>query len=142
MLKLSIEKPIRKYEGIIIVHPDATEEQQKALFKANQEIIKKFRGAVNHLDTWGKRRLANPIDKIRMGAYFHTTFETDADCIAELERTMRINENVLRFFHTRIDDRISLSKFLDNYKETLEATAKREQEKEAKNQARKARFKS
>lgn len=126
----------RKYEGVVIMHPDSSEEEQKALFKKNAEIVKSFKGAINHLDTWGKRRLANPIEKMSRGIYFHTTFTAEGNAVAELERTMRINDRVLRFSHVRLDDRISLPKFVDEFKSSLAETLKRESEREAKAQAR------
>lgn len=128
----------RKYEVVVIMHPDASEEEQKALFKKNADIIKSFGGSVNHLDTWGKRKLGNPMDKITRGNYFHSTFEAQGEAIAELERTMRINDKVLRYQHTRLDDRVSLTKFVEKFKEALVETANREREREIKNQQRKA----
>lgn len=134
------EQTIRKYEAVVIMHPDASEEEQKQLFRKNTEIIKGFAGAVNHLDTWGKRKLANPIQKVTRGAYFHMTFEAQGLAIAELERTMRINDRVLRFQHTRLDDRASLTKYMENFKDALAEGAQREREREIKNQQRKAAF--
>src|SRR3954467_3450134 len=109
----------RKYELVVIMHPDATEEEQKTLFKRNREILGTFDGTVNHLDTWGKRKLGNPINRLTRGNYFHSTFEATGAVISELERTMRINDKVLRFQHTRLDDRISLVKFVEKFKEAL-----------------------
>jgi small subunit ribosomal protein S6 len=134
----SSSKVRRKYELIVIVHPDASEDEQKALFRKNSEIIKTFDGSVNHIDNWGKRKLGNPIDRIARGNYFHMTFEATGNAVSELERTMRINDKVLRFQHTRLDDRISLSKFMDKFREALVETANREREREIKNQQRKA----
>ena len=128
----------RKYEAVIILHPDISEDDQKAVLKKNREIIRSFDGEMHHLDTWGRRKLANPIDKFTRGTYFHMTFESKGDAIAELERTMRINDNVLRFQHTRLDDRVSLSKFVERFKDNLMETAQREREREAKNQMRRA----
>ncbi|NJM09839.1 MAG: 30S ribosomal protein S6 [Bdellovibrionaceae bacterium] len=108
------------------------------MFKRNAEIIKTFNGTINHLDTWGKRKLGNPIDRITRGNYFHSTFEAEGEAIAELERTMRINDKVLRFQHTRLDDRVSLTKVVEKFKEALVETANREREREIKNQQRKA----
>ena len=129
---------LRKYEGIIIMHPDATDEEQKTLFRRNRDIIKSFSGTINHLDTWGKRKLGNAIERLTRGHYFHVTFEATGKAIAELERTMRINDRVLRFQHTRLDDRITLSKYVETFKEALVETANREREREIKNQQRKA----
>jgi small subunit ribosomal protein S6 len=134
---ITTEKPLRKYEAVIILHPDVSETEQKNFFKRNQETITKYSGRVNHLDTWGKRRLANMINKLRLGTYFHTTFEAKGECVAELERVMKIDDRVLRYLHVRIDDRKPLTQFVEEYHALLAESLKREQEKEAKFQARK-----
>lgn len=136
-MQFKVERPVRKYEAVLILHPDLSEDQQKSFFKKNQKIIKDFGGDFHHIDTWGKRKLANPINKVRMGTYFHTTFEAKAEVIAELERTMRINDEVLRFCHQRLDDRFTMTKHLENYRDVLSASRQRDQEREAKAQARK-----
>jgi len=133
----SSDKVRRKYELVVILHPDASEEEQKTFFKKNREIISSFSGTVNHLDTWGKRKLGNQIERLARGNYFHMTFEATGGVVHELERTMRINDRVLRFQHTRLDDRISLVKFVEKFKEALAETANREREREIKNQQRK-----
>ncbi|MCB0420586.1 MAG: 30S ribosomal protein S6 [Bdellovibrionales bacterium] len=135
-MELKVEKPVRKYESIIIMHPDATEADQKALFQKNQEIIKNFGGEVTRVNTWGKRKLANAVGKLRMGTYFHSYFEAKAESIRELERTMRINDKVLRFMHTVLDPRETISKHMDKYGEVLSGSIARDQEREAKAQAR------
>ncbi|MGE4131408.1 MAG: 30S ribosomal protein S6 [Bdellovibrionales bacterium] len=129
---------LRKYELVVILHPDVSEEDQKAFFRKNRDIIKSFDGSIQHIDTWGKRKLGNPVDRLARGLYFHMTFESNGGCVAELERTMRINDRVIRFQHTRLDDRTSLAKYLEKFKDALAETANREREREIKNQQRKA----
>lgn len=137
--ELETRPHLRPYEGVILIHPDASEDEQKTLFKKNKSIIEEqFGGSVKHLDTWGKRNLANPIEKHRKAVYFHTTFEANPQAISELERTMRINDRVLRFMHTRLEDGTDLSSYLEDFKKALAESAAREREREAKFQARKA----
>lgn len=126
----------RFYENVIILDPQTPEEDQKNLFKKNQQIIESFGGKVNHVDTWGSRHLTNPIGKLSRGIYFHSTFSAGPSCVAELERTMRINERVLRFMHSRLDERVPLSKHLDRYKESLAQAMQKLEEKDARNKAR------
>ncbi|KYG60801.1 30S ribosomal protein S6 [Bdellovibrio bacteriovorus] len=133
----SAKKP---YEVVVLMHPDATLEEQKDLFKKNKATIESFKGSINSLETWGKRNLATPIGKTKKAIYFHSTFEADTQAIAELERTMRINDKVLRFMHTRLDERVSLAKFMEGFKKGLSESAAREKEREAKAAARKAAF--
>lgn len=129
----------RPYEVVILMNPDSTEEDQKNLFKRNKSIIEEqFGGTVNHLDTWGKRKLANQIGKVKSAIFFHSTFMSSPKAITELERTMRINDNVVRFMHTAIDERQELSKYLEAFRNSLAESAAREREREAKFQARKS----
>lgn len=128
----------RPYEVVVLMHPDATLQDQKDLFQKNKGIVQSFKGSVHSLETWGKRTLANPIGKNRKAIYFHSTFEAQPAAVAELERTMRINDKVLRFMHTKLDPRVSLSKFMEGFKKGLQESAQREREKEAKMQARRA----
>jgi small subunit ribosomal protein S6 len=138
-LDLEVRPHLRPYEAVILVHPDTTEEEQKALFTKNKSIIEdQFGGSVKHLDTWGKRSLANPIEKLKKAIYFHTTFEANPQAITELERTMRINDRVVRFMHTRLEEGTDINTHLENFKKALAESAAREREREAKFQARKA----
>jgi small subunit ribosomal protein S6 len=128
----------RHYEAVVLMHPDASVEEQKTLLKKNKAIIEQTGGSVYSLDTWGKRNLANIIGKTKRAVYFHTTFEAGTSAVAELERTMRINDKVLRFMHTKLDERVPLSKYVENFKKALVETANKEKEREAKFQARRA----
>lgn len=131
---------VKPYEVVILVHPDTSVDDQKELFRKNKATIEAYKGSINSLETWGKRTLATPIGKLKKAIYFHSTFEADTQAIAELERTMRINDKVLRFMHSGLDERVSLAKFMESFKKGLSESAAREKEREAKIQARKAAF--
>ena len=66
------------------------------------------------------------------------TFQAKSDCVAELERTMRINDKVLRFHHAKLDERMSLAKHVEAFHDLLMSSNKRQEEREAKVQARKS----
>ena len=138
-MQLEQRVELRPYEAVIIMHPDSTEDEQKNLFRKNKQIVEEqFKGTFNHVDTWGRRSLANPIEKIRKAVYFHATFQAEPSAVAELERTMRINDKILRFQHTRLEDGTELGAFVEDFKKALAESAAREREREAKFQARKA----
>lgn len=126
----------RPYEVIVLMHPDATVEQQKALFSKNKETINNYKGSIQTVETWGKRTLATPIGKLKKAIYFHSVFEANPEAITELERTMRINDKVLRFMHTAIDERTTMAKHIESFKKGLADSAQREKEREAKAQLR------
>jgi small subunit ribosomal protein S6 len=138
MLELNQPTVTRPYEAVIMMDESATDQDQKALFKKNKSIIESFSGELNHIDTWGKRKLANPIEEKSRAIYFHSTFMAAPEAIKELERTMRINDKVLRVVHTRLSDKTTLPKYVENFKERLAETLQKEKEREAKFKARKA----
>lgn len=139
-MKLQIKRPkiLNNYEVVVLIHPDASLEEQKEVFKKNKETLKAFSGEMHSLETWGKRNLAYPIKKLKKAYFFHALFQSESGAIAELERTMRINDKVLRFMHTKLDSRKPLAKHLEGFKNQLKISADKEREKEAKIQARKA----
>lgn len=137
-MKLSDIKIVRPYEGIVIMHPDSSSEDQKGLFKKNTKIIEDHNGKINHIDTWGKRSLASPIAKHTKAHYFHVTFTAAPETIKELERTMRINDKVLRFFHKKLDERIDLQKHVEQFKTNLAQNMQKMKEREAKAKERRA----
>lgn len=132
------KKANNNYEVVILVHPDATLEEQKEILKKNKATIESYNGSIFSLDTWGKRTLANPIGKSKKAVYFHATFSANPQAILELERLLGLNEKVLRFMHSKLDSRIPLSKFVEAFKKGLAETSSREKDREAKIQARKA----
>lgn len=93
----------RNYEMVSILSPDLTEENKKSTIQKTEEIITKFKGEVFSVDEWGKKRLAYPIQKFAEGYYFQLNFAGPHEVIQELNRVLRINEQVLRFQIIRVE---------------------------------------
>lgn len=128
----------RPYEAVIIMNPEAPEKAQKDLFTKNKKIIEDFGGEVFSVDTWGKRNLANPIKKVKLGHYFHAYFMAEPEAILELERTMKINDNVMRYAHTKLDEKLPIEKHAENFKQVLKESKDRQDEAEARFQKKRA----
>lgn len=92
---------MNKYELAVILTPSLDEEAIKAEFNSINEIITRFGGNVENVDDWGKRRLAYEIKKFNEGIYSFITFSSESDSPIEIERRMRIKENVLRYLIVR-----------------------------------------
>ena len=60
-------------------------------------------GKINKVDPWGKRRLAYPIRKQNEGQYFFLLIEMDPISVAEIERSLRFLEPVMRFLITAVE---------------------------------------
>lgn len=92
------------YETVFIVRQDMTEAQVKTLTDGYQKIITDAGGKINKVENWGLRNLAYRINKNRRGHYVLIESESPAPAIHEMERTMRLNEDILRFMSTREDE--------------------------------------
>jgi len=119
----------RNYETVFIANPHAPDTKIQELNTRNQQIIEGMDGKVLYLDDWGKKKLAYPIRKEGKGHYFCLTYKANTKAVAELERNMRINEDVFRFLTVKIDEKVDPMAAIEAYKRKLEAHAKREKER-------------
>lgn len=95
-----------KYELMLVLDPFLEEADTNSELEKAQEQIKRRGGNLTAVDPWGKRRLAYPINKKVEGFYALMNFEADAEAaqLSELERTLRLDEKVMRVMLTRIPD--------------------------------------
>ena len=94
---------MNKYELAVVVSAKIEEEDRIATIEKVKAYITRFGGTVTEVDEWGKRRLAYEIQKMREGFYYFVRFESEATCPAEVERRVRIMENVIRYLCVRQD---------------------------------------
>lgn len=86
-----------KYELALVVNAKIEDEAREAVVEKAKEYIVRYGGTVTEVEEWGKKRLAYEIQKMREGFYYFIQFEADATCPAEVERHVRIMDNVLRY---------------------------------------------
>jgi small subunit ribosomal protein S6 len=91
------------YEHTLIARPDLTAQQAQALGETIAQLIADQGGKVTKTEYWGLRNLAYRVKKNRKGHYLHFNIDAPAAAIQELERTERINEDVLRYLTVRVD---------------------------------------
>ncbi|MCB9744824.1 MAG: 30S ribosomal protein S6 [Alphaproteobacteria bacterium] len=97
-----------EYETIYIVKPELTEDVVQAIHEKIDGIIDRFEGHVLLRDDWGKRKLAYPIQKNSKGHYTHLTYLGPNDLVAELERVLRLDANLIRFLTVRLADDVDV----------------------------------
>ena len=86
---------MKNYELVYVVRPTAEDEVKEAVLNKIQEVIS-ANGEVEKVDTWGNRKLAYQIAKFSEGFYVLVNFKASADLPKELDRNLKINENVIR----------------------------------------------
>ena len=94
---------MNKYESIIIINPNCTDEALKALERKFTGLINE-NGKVESVENMGKKRLAYEIKKFKEGTYMLFNFEANPDSIKELERVYRITDDIIKFIVVRKED--------------------------------------
>ena len=88
---------MNKYELAVVVSAKLEDDERVATVERVKEYITRFGGTVTNVDEWGKKRLAYEIQKMKEGFYYFIKFESDSNCPNEVENSIRIMENVIRF---------------------------------------------
>ncbi len=92
---------MRRYELMLVLRPDAPDERASAVIDRTTRYVVAEGGQIIKVAPWGRRRLAYPIERYREGSYHIIAFESPAEAIAELERSLQITEDVLRYLVVR-----------------------------------------
>ena len=91
------------YENVFIARQDITPAQVDGLIDTFEKVITDGGGSVPNKEKWGLKTLAYKIKKNRKGHYTLMHISSPAEAIHEMERQMRINEDVLRYISIRVN---------------------------------------
>jgi len=92
------------YEHIIIARQDISPQQAEGLNDQLKTLIEEQGGHVAKIEYWGLRNLTYRIKKNRKGHYSLLALDAPSAAVAELERQLSINEDVLRFMTVRVEE--------------------------------------
>lgn len=91
------------YEHVFIARQDAAQAQVDELTTQVQTIIEQGGGKVTKVEPWGLRSLTYKIKKNRKGHYVLMNFDAPWAPVAEVERQLRLNEDVIRYLTVRVE---------------------------------------
>jgi small subunit ribosomal protein S6 len=94
---------MNKYELLFVIAPSLTEEEVKAVVEKAKEVVVNGGGVVDNVDEWGKRSLAYEINHINEGYYVLVNFTSSPELPKELDRVLRISDNVIRHLIVKLD---------------------------------------
>lgn len=92
---------LRPYEVLFVVRPDLEEEGANVVVEKFTNLIQENKGSVEQVNRWGKKRMAYEIQDFREGFYTLILFQGEPETIKELDRVMRITDEVLRHLIVR-----------------------------------------
>ena len=87
----------REYETIYILRADVDNAGAEKVVDRAKDVIARLEGTLTKLDNWGKRKLAYPIQKSNRGIFVYLKYVGYGDLVAELERNLRLLDEVVRF---------------------------------------------
>lgn len=94
---------VREFECVLILHPHTNKDGISELVERVQKIMDSKGARLQSIDNWGLRTLAFPVKRCKRGIYLYFRFLAGSTTVAELERILRIRDDVLRYLTVRVD---------------------------------------
>ena len=94
----------RYYETIFITPPELSEDDVEKVITDVKDIFASRGAEVERIERWGRRRLAYPVKKKEEGWYVLLQVIGSGAAVQEVERRLRINDNVIKYLSVRLDD--------------------------------------
>ena len=95
---------MNKYELALVVSAKVEDEVRDAVVEKAKGYITRYNGTITEVEEWGKKKLAYDIQKMSEGFYYFIQFDAEAGVPAELEQSVRIMDNVIRYLCVRQDE--------------------------------------
>ncbi len=95
---------MRKYEIAVVLNALIEDEERASIIEKIKDYVQRFGGTVIDVDEWGKKRLAYEIQKMKEGYYYFIHFEGEPTVPGEMEATLRIMDNVIRYLVVSMEE--------------------------------------
>ena len=116
------------YETMYIVHPALQSGRLDDIIQLIDNKVEKLKGNKLYLESWGKKKLAYPIEKQKYGTYVLLQFSLQAEMINELKNEFEHNTNILRYLINKIDQDAVMEEKEQPQKENVSETVKEKSE--------------
>jgi small subunit ribosomal protein S6 len=124
---------MRNYELLYVLKPTLTEEEVQTKVNFMREVLEKNGAEIVSTLEMGTRKLAYEVQKFERGTYFVVYFKAPTEAIKEVERIIRINEEIIKFMTVKFESKKEIANW-----EKLSAAAKPKAETKPAEEAPKA----
>lgn len=87
----------REYETIYVLRPDVTRDNAERIATRVEEVVARESGKLTQVETWGRRQLAYEVQRHKRGVYVYLKYLGGGALVNELERNLRMQDDVLKF---------------------------------------------
>jgi small subunit ribosomal protein S6 len=99
----------RQYELVYIITPEASEQAVADLHAQIEQIVQRYSGTLDKTENWGRRKLAYEIGHHREGTYVVETITGSGELVKEIDRRLRVNDQVVRHLIVRVDEELRVA---------------------------------
>jgi small subunit ribosomal protein S6 len=111
----------RQYELVYIVTPEASDQEVADLHTQIEQIVQRFNGAFDKTENWGRRKLAYEIGHHREGTYVVETITGSGELMKEIDRRMRVIDQVIRHLVVRVDEDLRVAERTRGARKAMQA---------------------
>lgn len=104
MAETTAKQHLREYETVFLMKPDLTDDAVDKVKERVRGIVGRDGGKMIRFTVWGKKKLAYPIQKQNRAIFVHAHYLGGSALVAEIERNLRIIDEVTRYISSRIAD--------------------------------------
>jgi len=112
---------MRYYETAFLIAPTLSEEETEQFISEMEDVVKKKKGRMIHVDKWGKRKLAYSIKRNDSAFYVFFYYEGGPETYTELERQFKQKEAVIRYLTFKRDEEPSFKEKEDKKEKKAKA---------------------
>lgn len=98
----------REYETIYVLRADVDPDTADRVASRVADVVGREKGKLVKVETWGRRKLAYPVNKQPRGIYYYLKFVGQGGLVAELERNLRMLDTVMKFQTVTLRDEIEI----------------------------------
>ncbi len=99
---------MREYESTFIARAELSDDAVRQMSDRIKAAIERHKGTILEFQTMGRQNLAYAIEKQTKGNYVYFDYAADTTAVAEVERTLRLDEGVLKFLTVKLNDDINV----------------------------------
>jgi small subunit ribosomal protein S6 len=100
---------MRLYDIVVLVTPELSEEEGTRVVGDYRKLLADGGAEIVRDETWGRRRLAYPIQRKREATYHHFQVKADPALVTEVERRLKLSDQILRHLAVRADEELKRS---------------------------------
>ena len=117
---------MRHYEIIYIINPNMSDDENHDIIQKNNNLLESRNAIIIKTQEWGKQRLAYAIQKFYYGYYVLVEFCADPGVSAELERTLKLDDRILKYQTVKLADKVNPEELILKEKEAKKESVPKE----------------